>query len=120
MIRSQDWYIALTFAILGRYFRSASWKFLIPKPIWYFVVNIKKIYLNYPIPPFPNAKGQEIQDTVSAKAWGEWLELQTMLINEKHLSMVDKAAKKFINEQRELFLDNGDYERPAGFKPQEN
>lgn len=40
-----------------------------------------------------------------------------MLINEKHLSMVDKEAKKFIAEQRELFLDNGDYERPAGFKP---
>lgn len=70
-------------------------------------------------PPFPNVKGQEIQDTVSAKAWGEWIELQTMLINEKHLSMVDKDAKKFIAEQRELFLDNGDYERPAGFKPKE-
>ena len=70
-----------------------------------------------PNPPFPNAKVQEIQDTVSAKAWGEWLELQTMLINEKHLSMVDKEAKKFIAEQRELFLDNGDYERPAGYKP---
>ena len=70
-----------------------------------------------PNPPFLNAKGQEIQDTVSAKAWGEWLELQTMLINEKHLSMVDKEAKKFINEQRELFLDNGDYERPAGYTP---
>lgn len=70
-------------------------------------------------PPFPNVKGQEIQDTVSAKAWGEWIELQTMLVNEKHLSMVDKDAKKFIAEQRELFLDNGDYERPAGFKPKE-
>lgn len=70
-----------------------------------------------PAPPFPNAKGQEIQDTVSAKAWGEWIELQTMLINEKHLSMVDKAAKAYLNEQRELFLDNGDYERPAGYKP---
>ena len=70
-----------------------------------------------PNTPLPNAKGQEIQDTVSAKAWGEWLELQTMLINEKHLSMVDKEAKKFIAEQRELFLDNGDYERPAGYKP---
>lgn len=68
-------------------------------------------------PPFPNAKGQQIQDTVSAKAWHEWLELQTMLINEKHLSMVDKDAKIFLNAQRELFLDNGDYERPAGFKP---
>lgn len=70
-----------------------------------------------PSPPFPNAKGQEIQDTVSKKAWDEWLELQTMLINEKHLSMVDKDAKAFLNQQRELFFDNGDYERPAGFKP---
>ncbi|MDO4894831.1 MULTISPECIES: oxidative damage protection protein [Moraxella] len=72
-----------------------------------------------PKPPFPNAKGEEIQNTVSKKAWDEWIELQTMLINEKHLSMVDKDAKKFIAEQRELFLDNGDYERPAGFKPKD-
>lgn len=70
-----------------------------------------------PIPPFPNAKGQEIQNTVSQKAWSEWLELQTMLINEKHLSMVDKNAKEFLSAQRELFFDNGDYERPAGYKP---
>lgn len=70
-----------------------------------------------PNPPFPNAQGQAIQNTVSAKAWGEWLELQTMLINEKHLSMVDPDAKAFLKAQRELFLDNGDYERPAGFKP---
>ncbi|MCL1623842.1 oxidative damage protection protein [Moraxella sp. Tifton1] len=72
-----------------------------------------------PAPPFPNAKGEEIQNTVSKKAWDEWIELQTMLINEKHLSMVDKEAKKFIALQRELFFDNGDYERPAGFKPKE-
>lgn len=70
-----------------------------------------------PNPPFPNAKGQEIQDTVSAKAWNAWLELQTMLINEKHLSMIDPQAKKYLNEQREKFLDNGDYEKPAGYKP---
>ncbi len=47
-----------------------------------------------PTPPFPNAKGQEIQNTVSAKAWNEWLALQTMLINEKHLSLADPTAKK--------------------------
>ncbi|WII95229.1 oxidative damage protection protein [Moraxella haemolytica] len=70
-----------------------------------------------PAPPFPNTKGEEIQNTVSKKAWDEWIELQTMLINEKHLSMVNKDAKKYLAEQRELFLDNGDYERPAGFKP---
>lgn len=68
-------------------------------------------------PPFPNAKGEEIQNSVSAKAWGEWLNLQTMLINEKHLSMIDPAAKQYLNEQREKFLDNGDYERPAGYTP---
>lgn len=70
-----------------------------------------------PAPPFPNTLGQTIYDTVSAKAWSEWIELQTMLINEKHLSMIDPAAKKFLAEQRELFLDNGDYEKPAGYKP---
>lgn len=69
-----------------------------------------------PNPPFLNAKGEEIQKTVSAKAWGEWLELQTMLINEKHLSMIDPEAKRFLSEQREKFLDNADYERPAGYK----
>lgn len=70
-----------------------------------------------PAPPFPNAQGQAIYDTVSAKAWGEWLALQTMLINEKHLSMVDPKAKAYLKAQRELFLDGGDYERPAGYTP---
>lgn len=70
-----------------------------------------------PAPPFPNAKGQEIYETVSAKAWNEWLELQTMLINENHLSMIDKDAKAFLSAQRELFLDNADYEKPKGFTP---
>lgn len=68
-------------------------------------------------PPFPNSKGQELYDTVSAKAWGEWLNLQTMLINEHHLSLFDKSAKEFLNSQREKFLDNLDYEKPKGYKP---
>lgn len=68
-----------------------------------------------PNPPFPNALGQEIQNTVSAKAWQEWLEHQTMLINENHLSLIDPAAKQFLHEQREKFLDNADYERPKGW-----
>lgn len=68
-------------------------------------------------PPFPNKKGREIQDTISDKAWNDWLELQTMLINENHLSMMDPEAKKFLTEQREKFFDNKDYERPQGWTP---
>ena len=71
-----------------------------------------------PHPPFPNKKGQELQETVSEKAWKEWLEQQTMLINENHLSMLDPAAKKFLTEQREKFLDNEDYERAQGWTPE--
>lgn len=71
-----------------------------------------------PHPPFPNKKGQELQETVSDKAWKEWLEHQTMLINENHLSMMDPEAKKFLTEQRDKFLDNEDYERAQGWTPE--
>ncbi len=36
-----------------------------------------------PFPPLPGKQGQEIQATVSKKAWEEWQALQTRLINEK-------------------------------------
>ncbi|MEG0067720.1 MAG: oxidative damage protection protein, partial [Pseudomonas sp.] len=35
--------------------------------------------------PFPGAKGQDIFDHVSAKAWADWQKHQTLLINEKRL-----------------------------------
>jgi Fe-S cluster biosynthesis and repair protein YggX len=60
-------------------------------------------------PPFPAAKGQAIFDTVSKQAWQEWLKHQTMLINETHV---------FLDEQREKFLSNADYERPKGWTPE--
>lgn len=70
-------------------------------------------------PPFPNKLGEELQNTVSDKAWQQWLEHQTMLINENHLSMLDPEAKKFLTEQRNKFLDNQDYERPQGWTPED-
>ena len=44
-------------------------------------------------PPFPGPKGQDIYDNVSKQAWQEWLHEQTMLINEKHLNVMDPEAK---------------------------
>ncbi|HBC18280.1 MAG TPA: oxidative damage protection protein, partial [Alcanivorax sp.] len=49
-------------------------------------------------PPFPGPKGQDIFDNVSRKAWQEWLHEQTMLINEKHLNVMDPQAKGFLDE----------------------
>ena len=68
-------------------------------------------------PPFPGARGQEIFETISAKAWQEWSDLQTMLINEKHLNMMDKDARKYLNAQRDLFLSSGEVDHAEGYVP---
>lgn len=68
-------------------------------------------------PPFPGPAGDAIVESVSAKAWQEWLDHQTMLINEKHLNMRDAEARKFLTEQREKFLSGQDFEQAEGYVP---
>ena len=79
--------------------------------------RLKKELQGLETPPFPGARGQEIFETVSAKAWQEWSDLQTMLINEKHLNMMDKEARKYLNEQRDVFLSSGEVDRADGYVP---
>ena len=69
-------------------------------------------------PPFPGAKGQFIFDNVSQKAWKEWMEMQTMIINEQRLASFDPKAKKLLEEEREKFLFAGGFEMPEGYVPQ--
>ena len=71
-------------------------------------------------PPFPGPKGQEVFETVSAQAWEEWQNLQTMLINEKHLNMMDKVARKYLNQQRDRFLAGEDVDQAEGFIPEQD
>lgn len=66
-------------------------------------------------PPFPGPKGQEIFENISAQAWNAWLQQQTMLINEKQLNMMDKADRKFINEQRDNYLAGKQVEQAEGY-----
>ncbi len=68
-------------------------------------------------PPFPGETGMQIYQQVSQQAWTEWQALQVMLINEKRLSTTDPAARQYLLEQRELFLDNGAHDRAAGYVP---
>lgn len=68
-------------------------------------------------PPFPGPKGEAIYQHVSRKAWEEWLRQQTMLINEKHLNVMDPATRTYLDEQRERFLDNLPFDRAEGYTP---
>ena len=67
--------------------------------------------------PFPGADGQAIFEQVSAKAWQEWLEYQTRLINEKQLQLFDAKAQQYLAEQREKFLNNLAVDEVEGYVP---
>lgn len=73
-----------------------------------------------PFPPLPGKKGQEIQDSVSKQAWTEWQALQTRLINEKHLNMLEPSAREYLMEQMECFLDNRETDQAEGYVPRES
>ena len=55
-------------------------------------------------------------NSVSKKAWDEWIALQTTLINEKQLDLSKKETRDYLNNQLELFLDNSDHDTAEGFK----
>lgn len=71
-------------------------------------------------PPFPGPAGQAIYEHVSRAAWSEWLRLQTMLINEKRLSVRDAQARSYLSEQRERFLSNQTHDHAEGYVPPED
>ncbi len=80
-----------------------------------FCTRLKKELPRLAAPPFPGPRGQEIYETVSAEAWSQWQELQTMLINEKHLNMRDKGARQHLNEQRDKYLAGDEIDRAEGY-----
>ncbi|MHA7853638.1 oxidative damage protection protein [Marinobacter shengliensis] len=69
------------------------------------------------MPPMPGPKGQEIYDNVSRQAWEEWQNQQTMLINEKHLSMMDPNNRKYLQAQMERFFNNEPFDKAEGYVP---
>lgn len=69
-------------------------------------------------PPLPGEIGLDIYENVSRKAWEEWTDHQTRLINEKHLNMMDKDARKFLTEQRNSFFAGEDFVTADGYVPE--
>lgn len=68
-------------------------------------------------PPYPGPKGQDIFEHVSTQAWNEWQQHQTMLINEKHLSLMDPDTRKYLQGEMDKFLSGEDYDQAEGYVP---
>ena len=65
--------------------------------------------------PYPGALGQRIYEHISKQSWQEWVNHQTMLINEYRLTPVDPKARKFLEEEMEKFLFGGGSDKPADY-----
>ena len=72
-----------------------------------------------PFAPYPGEIGQRIYDSVSQKAWQQWLGHQTMLINENRLSPINPEHRKFLEAEMVKFLFEGGSEKPEGYVPPE-
>jgi Fe-S cluster biosynthesis and repair protein YggX len=68
-------------------------------------------------PPMPGDLGKRIYENVSKEAWQQWIRLQTMLINENRLSLVDPKARKYLAEQVEKHFFGEGADQAGGFVP---
>ena len=68
---------------------------------------------------YPGELGEKIFNNISKEAWGQWQHNQTMLINEKHLNMMDPEHRAFLEEQMVGFLFEGKDVEIEGYRPPE-
>jgi len=67
--------------------------------------------------PWPGELGQRILDNVSKAGWQQWLQRQTMLLNEKRLSPINPKHKAYLAAQMEAFFFGDGGDEPEGWVP---
>ncbi len=68
-------------------------------------------------PPMPGELGKRIFESVSKEAWQQWIKLQTMLINENRLNLMEPRARQYLVEQVEKHFFGEGAEQAAGYVP---
>ncbi|OOZ37017.1 oxidative damage protection protein [Solemya elarraichensis gill symbiont] len=81
-------------------------------------IKLKKEAEGLDRPTYPGELGQKIFDNVSKEAWQQWLQHQTMLINEYRLSPIEPKSRTFLEEQMEKFFFEDAADLPPDFNPQ--
>ncbi len=84
------------------------------------MVNCAKLGKELPgldFPPYPNALGKKIYESVSEQAYKMWLEHAKLLINEYRLNLADPNAQKLLMEQAEKFFFGDGSQIPADYVP---
>lgn len=68
---------------------------------------------------YPGELGKRIYNEISKEAWGQWQTKQTMLINEKKLSMMNVEDRKLLEEEMRKFLFEGKDVQIDGYTPED-
>ena len=69
--------------------------------------------------PYPGELGKKILESVSKEAWQQWLDYQTMLINENNLNLFEESSQSYLKNQMEIyfFSEDGDVDKIDGYTP---
>ena len=54
--------------------------------------------------PWPGELGARVQDEICAVCWREWMGVQTKIINEYRLNVLEPEHAKVLKEQMQVFL----------------
>ncbi|MDH3282691.1 MAG: oxidative damage protection protein [Gammaproteobacteria bacterium] len=66
-------------------------------------------------PPWPGELGKRVFENISKEAWQQWVQHQTMIINEYRLNPMDPKAKEMIVAEMEKFLFGAGSQKPEGY-----
>ena len=64
---------------------------------------------------YPGELGQKIFDQVSKEAWQQWMQHQTMLMNENRLTPINPEHRKFLEQEMEKFFFGEGSATPEGY-----
>jgi len=67
--------------------------------------------------PYPGELGDKILENVSQEGWKQWMQHQTILINENQLALYKPEARKFLEKEMEKYFFEGGSQVPEGFVP---
>jgi Fe-S cluster biosynthesis and repair protein YggX len=83
-----------------------------------YCLKLKKQAEGLSSPPLPGELGQRIYEHISKEAWQQWLQHQTMLINEYRLSMIDPKSRALLMQEMDKFLFGPGSDKPSGDTPE--
>jgi len=64
-------------------------------------------------PTYPGELGKRIFENVSKEGWQQWMQQQTILINEYRLTPFEPKAREFLEQQMENFFFGEGADTPA-------